>query len=154
MTPKSHRCNVYIYSALGAQGCPLESCARRNIEDQVPPAALKAWHIRSGQGQPSRRVGHFPPQARGAGKAPAHWDRRVLLRDLRRVVGGVHGGGVCVIGLIGQGGPRGHWLCKMWEPMPGQIFPDKLVRIEGLDRMWPSSNFLWSAQRQCEPWQQ
>lgn len=88
--------------------------------NQVPPAALKAWHIRSGQGQPGWRVGSatsFP----GWQVRQEHW--------LIEIVVSVPGPCVVlwaadisedfVIGPTVEGGPKGLWLC-MWGPRHGQ----------------------------------
>lgn len=156
-TAKSSRCNVYFNSTSGGESAGrLLGCARgRNTlislfvllsrapgetfkTNQVPPAALKAWHIRSGQGQPDGRVGSatsFPPRA--AQSRQERWLIGIVASspNPRRVVGGEHGRRLCHRpdrrGLS-LGGFR---LCR-WRPKPGQIFPDKLVCLNprlGLD---------------------
>lgn len=68
----------------------------------------------------------------------------------RRLIGIVTScSGPCVVlwagGGVGSAVPWAFGCAKVWKPKPGLIFLDKLVRIEGLDRKWAPSYFLWSA---------
>lgn len=118
--------------------------------NQVPPAALKAWHNPLGSGAARRagRVGHFFPPGRSAGRSVGSLGSSCLLRALRRVVGGTHDGSLCH--RMNRRGSSLGALAVQVETNTRPDFPDKLVFLNprlGLaqDWMWASSYFLWSA---------